>query len=132
VVNDEHEQDWVMCGIFMCTGQVCSATSRLLVHESIHEDLMQLLIQRTHQLQVGDPLLPETKMGPLVSKEQHDAVVGAIRAAVDAGCNLVAGGTDAPNLPDSLASGYFVKVSGTIFCLASACCFFASVEFSFY
>jgi gamma-glutamyl-gamma-aminobutyraldehyde dehydrogenase len=71
---------------------VCSANSRLLVHRSIAEDLIDLVAARADALHVGDPLDPETEMGPLVSAEQLERV----RGYVDAGsqeARLVAGGT---------------------------------------
>ena len=58
-VDIEAVVDWVMVGIFMCTGQVCSATSRLLVHSSVEKELMAALIASTY-------------IGPLVKTAPHN------------------------------------------------------------
>ena len=68
--------DGVLSGIFANQGQVCSANSRLLVHRSVKEDLLERVLERARALQPGDPLDPETRMGPLVS-EEHAARVQA-------------------------------------------------------
>jgi betaine-aldehyde dehydrogenase len=81
--------DWAMCGIFICSGQVCSATSRLIVHESIEEELMDMLVARTNTIKVGHPLLETTQMGPLVSKEQHAKVSAAIAQVYGEGCSIL-------------------------------------------
>lgn len=57
-----------MVGIFQCTGQVCSATSRLLVHESLEKELLERLLSAMKSIKVGDPLQKGTLMGPVVSE----------------------------------------------------------------
>lgn len=73
--------DWVMVGIFQCTGQVCSATSRVLVHESLEQKLVDRLLERVRTIKVGDPLVAGTLMGPLVSEGQKQKVLGMIKQA---------------------------------------------------
>lgn len=65
-------------GIFFNQGEVCSANSRLLVHESIAEDMAERMVARAAAWQPGDPLDPASRMGPLVTKEHADAVMGFI------------------------------------------------------
>merc|ERR1712137_482313 len=48
--------DWVMVGIFSCAGQVCSATSRLIVHKHLEQQLMDRLLAAAAEIRVGDPL----------------------------------------------------------------------------
>ncbi|WP_344339459.1 aldehyde dehydrogenase family protein, partial [Agrococcus versicolor] len=67
-------------GIFACSGQVCSANSRLLVHRSIADRLTELVAARAAALVVGDPLDPRTTMGPLVSMAQVDRVMAHVEA----------------------------------------------------
>ena len=57
-----------MVGIFQCTGQVCSATSRLLIHESLEKELLERLLGAMRSITVGDPLQKGTLMGPVVSE----------------------------------------------------------------
>jgi len=100
--------DWAMCGIFLCTGQVCSATSRLLVHEDIAEEMLARLKEKTSALKVGHPMAEGTMMGPVVSSSQYDKVLGAISQAQAEGAKLLVGG-GRPELPDDLANGYYIQ-----------------------
>jgi aldehyde dehydrogenase (NAD+) len=78
--------------IFYNTGQACTAGSRLLVEESIREEFVEKLTERAAGMQPGDPLHPKTRMGPLVSQEQLDRVMGFIAKGTDEGATLVCGG----------------------------------------
>jgi betaine-aldehyde dehydrogenase len=62
--------DLIIGGIFTNAGQICSATSRLLVHHDIAQNLFEQLKIKTDSLQVGDGFDPDTQMGPLVSQQQ--------------------------------------------------------------
>ncbi|MBB2957544.1 aldehyde dehydrogenase family protein [Pseudoclavibacter helvolus] len=100
--------DAAAAGIFTCSGQVCSANSRLLVHSSIAERLSELVAERAAGLVVGDPLDPATQLGPLVSARQlervHDYMVSGSAEA-----RLVTGGVRAADA----SGGYFA--SPTVF-----------------
>lgn len=85
--------EWVLMGIFYNAGQVCSATSRLLVERSVHRDFVERLAERANAIRVGAGLDAATEMGPLISAVQCARVRGAIDAAVTAGARLVAGGS---------------------------------------
>lgn len=65
-----HACDLIIGGIFTNAGQICSATSRLLVHDDIAQNLFEQLKIKTDSLQVGDGFDPDTQMGPLVSQQQ--------------------------------------------------------------
>jgi len=97
--------DWVMVGIFSCTGQVCSATSRLIVHHSLEQKLVDRLVKAAAEIRVGDPLAEGTQMGPLVSQGQHQKVLGMLQQAQAQGCTVSAPSLE---LPDSLQGGYYV------------------------
>nr|WP_246336813.1 aldehyde dehydrogenase [Flexivirga oryzae] len=71
----------VCAGIFTCGGQVCSANSRLLVHESIKDALLERVVARAEAIRVGDPLDESSQMGPMVSAEHADRVMGLIEVA---------------------------------------------------
>ncbi|MFI0473852.1 aldehyde dehydrogenase family protein [Halomonas sp. HMF6819] len=77
--------DWVMAGIYFNAGQICSATSRLLVHEDIAEALFEALATRMDALTLGDPLSEGTDLGPLTSAKQRDAVNGYLKIAEQEG-----------------------------------------------
>jgi aldehyde dehydrogenase (NAD+) len=78
--------------IFYNTGQACTAGSRLLVHESIRDQFVEKLIKRAAGFVPGDPLDPKTRLGPLVSEEQLDRVMGYIAQGKSEGAELLLGG----------------------------------------
>jgi aldehyde dehydrogenase (NAD+) len=81
--------------IFYNTGQCCTAGSRLLVHESVKDQLLSALVERAGRMQPGDPLDSKTRFGPLISQEQLDRVLGYIEQGRAEGAELVAGGVRA-------------------------------------
>jgi betaine-aldehyde dehydrogenase len=100
--------EWVMFGIFWNQGEVCSATSRLLVQSGIAEALLERLRVAAAGIPIGNPLAPGTLLGPLVSKRQHERVLGYIEQGRSAGLHLLTGGHK-PTLPPPLDQGYFVE-----------------------
>ncbi len=96
--------EWVLMGIFYNAGQVCSATSRLLVERSVHAEFVARLAQRAKAIRLGAGLDPATEMGPLISAVQRDRVRAAIDAGLAGGARLAAGGSHAAELPH----GWFV------------------------
>lgn len=91
---------------FFSTGQVCSNGTRIFVHESIYEEVIAKLKERTKGIRVGNPFDPEAQMGPLVSAEQYEKVKGYMKIAKESGARHVFGG-DA-ELGGDLADGYYV------------------------
>ncbi|RLN91682.1 hypothetical protein BBJ28_00001696 [Nothophytophthora sp. Chile5] len=100
--NMERTIEWVMFGCFWTNGQICSATSRLLVKEDLAEEFIKRLVTETQKLVLGDPLDEKVQMGPLVSKLQQQKVLGYITSAKEEGATLAQG-----TLPAS-GKGYFV------------------------
>ncbi|MER3395422.1 MAG: betaine-aldehyde dehydrogenase [Acidimicrobiia bacterium] len=94
-------------GIFANAGQICTAGSRLLVQESIHDALLERLENAVSQFKLGHGLDPGTTMGPVVSKEQYERVTGFIEKGKEEGARLVRGGGK-PKDP-SIPPGYFVE-----------------------
>jgi len=84
--------DIVCGGIFFNAGQMCSATSRLLIERSVAAQFISRLKQRVEAICVGDPLDDKTHMGPLSSHQQYLKVQQYIRQGIDAGLTLVTGG----------------------------------------
>lgn len=92
-------------GIFMNQGEVCSAGSRLLVHESLYEAFVEKFAEEAKRFQPGDPLDPETTMGPLVTTEQQKRVLRYIEIAKSEGAKAVIGGGH----PAGLDAGCYVQ-----------------------
>ncbi|MBH8581528.1 aldehyde dehydrogenase family protein [Bisbaumannia pacifica] len=90
--DPEQAADWVMAGIYFNAGQICSATSRLLVHRDIAEPLYAALAKRIDALALGDPLVDGSDMGPLTSVRQRDAVLGYLAIADQEGLTAVRDG----------------------------------------
>merc|ERR1711971_881437 len=61
--------DWIMVGIFLCAGQVCSATSRLIVQKGIEKKLLERLVAEAKKIRVGSPLEESTQLGPMTTKD---------------------------------------------------------------
>lgn len=95
----------VAAGIFANAGQVCNAGSRLVVDQRIKDELLEKVVRNAANYVPGDPLNPATKLGPLVSSEQFDRVLGYIDAGRKAGAKIVTGGEKA--LPTT--GGFFVQ-----------------------
>jgi aldehyde dehydrogenase (NAD+) len=90
-------------GIFFNMGQVCTASSRLFVHESIHDEFVAKVKANAEARKIGAGRAKDSDQGPLVSKEQHDRVLGYIEKGKQEGATCVTGGERA------LTEGYFVK-----------------------
>lgn len=96
----EKAADMAAFGIFFNQGEVCSAASRLLVESSIKDRFLELMVERASKVKIGDPLDPETNMGPIVNAQQADKIASYIRKGTDEGAQLKFGG-DRKQLNDS-------------------------------
>jgi len=79
-------------GIFYNSGQTCNAGSRLVVHRSVREELVERIAALGRQLSPGDPLDPRTKLGPIVDARQLEKVLGYVALGRTEGARVVAGG----------------------------------------
>lgn len=79
-------------GAFGLTGQACTATSRVVVMEGDEQRFLDALVARTMQIRIGDPLDPDTTMGPVVTEQQLRTDVSWIERALADGAELVSGG----------------------------------------
>ncbi|CAM9780983.1 unnamed protein product, partial [Hapterophycus canaliculatus] len=106
--------DWACVGIFSNSGQVCSATSRLLVQSKVYDQVISGIVDRASQVSVGDPMrrgeeAPGPCMGPLVSASQRERVLGFIKRAVEGGATVLFGDADAKEKPSTEPGlGYYV------------------------
>jgi aldehyde dehydrogenase (NAD+) len=97
----------VVAGIFSNAGQNCVATSRCLVHESVHDELVAKLVAKTERITLGPGTDPDTDMGPVISEGAREEILGYVDGAVEAGATRLTGG----GVPDdpALADGTFVE-----------------------
>ena len=85
----------VAWGVFYNQGEVCNAGSRLLVHASVKDDLLERVVKVAERIQPGDPLDPKTRMGAIVDSGQLDRVLGYIASGQEEGAELHLGGSRA-------------------------------------
>jgi len=96
-----------LAGIFGAAGQTCIAGSRLLVHRSVQDVVLQMLITRAQQVKMGDPLDPSTDMGTAANEPQFRRILACIERAATEGARLVAGGHAARG--KGLEHGFFIE-----------------------
>ncbi|WP_156688890.1 aldehyde dehydrogenase family protein [Mycobacterium sp. Marseille-P9652] len=86
-------------------GQACILHSRLLLPDSLHDDVVDRLVTLARDVKVGDPRDPDAQMGPLISAAQRDRVQAHVDTAVNEGAKLVAGG----GRPAGLDTGFYFE-----------------------
>src|SRR5690606_38274834 len=96
-----------MLGNFYSTGQICSNGTRVFLQKGIYDRFLERLTQRTRAIRIGDPLDPETHLGPLISEAQRERVLSYIELGKREGAHLHLGG-GVPNL-QGLEKGFFVE-----------------------
>jgi len=84
--------DILINGAFFSTGQKCTACSRAIIERPVYEPLVQLLIEKTRALKIGNGLLPGIHIGPAVDSHQLETDLEYIRVAKDEGAELLCGG----------------------------------------
>ena len=109
IVFDDSDIDaaveWIMFGIFWNQGQVCSATSRVLVQENIYEKLLARLAEESQKIKIGNGFEEDVKLGPLVNKKQWETVTQAIQQGIQDNIRLVSGG----KRPQGFNKGYYIE-----------------------
>ncbi|MDE3180172.1 MAG: aldehyde dehydrogenase family protein [Acidobacteriota bacterium] len=94
-------------GIYANKGEVCSAGSRLLVHEKVYSEFVDRIATRAKTLKVGDPLDPASEMGAQISKQQMERILGYVESGKQEGADLLCGGER--DTEGAKARGYYVK-----------------------
>lgn len=94
-------------GIFAATGQTCIAGSRLLLQDSIHDEVVERLLVLARTARMGDPMAPDTQIGPITTRPQYDKVLTYIDIARSDGAQLLLGG-GAATRPEC-GTGWFVE-----------------------
>ncbi len=95
--------------IFFNHGQCCAAGSRLLVHNKVFEELVERVADTAKNIRLGPGMASDTDMGPLVSREQQERVLGYINSGLASGAQALAGG----GKPEGLDAGCYI--SPTVF-----------------
>lgn len=96
---------WSHIGIMSNQGQICTATSRILVHEKIYDEFVEKFKAKVQEISVlGDPFQESTFQGPQVTKAQYERVLGYIKAGKEEGATVMLGGEPAPQN----GKGFFV------------------------
>ncbi|MBI1911783.1 MAG: aldehyde dehydrogenase family protein [Deltaproteobacteria bacterium] len=94
-------------GGFGTTGQRCTAASRLIVHEKIHDKFLEMFISAAKGLKLGDGLKSDTKVGPVINESQMKKVLGYIEIGKKEGAKLTLGGS--ARTEGGLKKGYFIE-----------------------
>ncbi|MGB0936894.1 MAG: aldehyde dehydrogenase family protein [Colwellia sp.] len=101
----EKAVEWIMFGIFWNQGQVCSATSRVLIAESLYPALIERLIEEAKKVTIGEGNEEGVLLGPLVNVDQYNKVLAAIKRGVDEGATLLSGGKK----PSEHSKGFYLE-----------------------
>ena len=96
-------------GVCVHAGQACAATTRMLVHRSLYDEAVATVTAAYQGVPVGDPVLPETLVGPVISAAQKDRVLAAVERARSDGAVITTGGGAVQGLPEHLAGGHYVQ-----------------------
>jgi alpha-ketoglutaric semialdehyde dehydrogenase len=95
----------IVAAAFLCSGQRCTALSRVIAGEALADALVERILHYVRQIRVGDGLSESTTMGPLVGRSQFDTVEGYVRQGMESGCALLEGGR--PLVEDPEKDGYY-------------------------
>ncbi|CAN0903196.1 Aminoaldehyde dehydrogenase ALDH10A8, chloroplastic [Linum grandiflorum] len=104
-VDLDQAAEWIMFGCFCTSGQICSATSRLIVHESIAAELLDRIVKWAKNIKISDPFEEGCKLGPVISAGQYEKVLKFISTAKSEGATILIGG----DRPEHLKKGYFIE-----------------------
>jgi acyl-CoA reductase-like NAD-dependent aldehyde dehydrogenase len=94
----------VIAGVFAATGQTCMAGSRVVVHEDVKDALVERIVARVRTIKIGNPLDPQTEMGPMATDKQYATVLSHFASARADGATIACGGNPVADL-----GGWFVE-----------------------
>ena len=101
----ESATNGVLLSIFSASGQSCVAGSRLLLHESIHDEVLARVAEKASKIRIGDPLDENSQMGPLATRAQLDNIDSTVADAKANGATLVHGGKQ----PAGMGDGWYYE-----------------------
>jgi acyl-CoA reductase-like NAD-dependent aldehyde dehydrogenase len=105
--NLELALEGVLWGAFGTTGQRCTATSRLIIHEKVYDKFISMVADHAKKLRVGDGLKDNVDVGPCVNKKQREIVDEYVKIGMAEGAKLLSGGKPAQG--DGLSNGWFYE-----------------------
>lgn len=94
---------------FLNQGEICLCGSKILVQEEIFEEFCEVFAEAANQLIVGDPMDEKTFMGPVISKEHYEKVMGFIKLAQKEKGKILSGGGVPEDLAEQFKNGYFIR-----------------------
>ncbi|KAM4722711.1 4-trimethylaminobutyraldehyde dehydrogenase [Rhinophrynus dorsalis] len=105
----ENAVNGAMMANFLTQGQVCCNGTRVFVQRDMLEKFTELVLKKVKNIKIGDPLLEDTRMGPLINRPHLEKVLGFIKTARDQGAKILIGGE--PKTPEDpkLKGGYFMS-----------------------
>lgn len=109
ILDDTDLKAAVTSGVTQCmanSGQTCVAPTRMLVPRERYDEATTIAAALANAILVGDPADPATKMGPLSNRAQYEKVQHMIRAGIEEGARVIAGG---PGRPEGLAQGFYAR-----------------------
>ncbi|KAI4336087.1 hypothetical protein L6164_014659 [Bauhinia variegata] len=104
-VDIDKAVEWAIFGCFWTNGQICSATSRLILHESIAAEFLSKMVKWIKNIKISDPLEEGCRLGPVVSEGQYEKILKFISTAKSEGATILTGGCR----PAHLKKGFFVE-----------------------
>jgi len=106
----ERALDGALAGIYANNGQQCLAGSRILVQRSIAESFIERFVERTRRVRIGDPMSPDTEIGPLAFRQHMERVLSFVDVARADGARLLTGGKRA----EQFARGWFIEPTAVL------------------
>ncbi len=94
----------VIAGVFAATGQTCMAGSRVVVHQDVQDALVERVVRRARTIKIGNPMSPDTEMGPMATDKQYATVLSHFESARSDGATFACGGRPVAGL-----GGWFVE-----------------------
>jgi len=99
--------DGVLFGAFGTAGQRCTATSRLIIHKNVYDEVMDKLLARVKAMKMGDPTDPKIDIGPVSSDDQEKKILEYIQIGLNEGAKLICGGKKVTG--GEFDKGYFIE-----------------------
>ena len=96
-----------IAGIFAASGQTCIAGSRLLLQDTIYDEFVSELVNKTRQVKMGDPIDKDTQIGPICTEAQYEKILNYIQIAKDDGAHCALGGCAAAR--PECGDGWFIE-----------------------
>ena len=94
-------------GVYLNSGQACESGTRLLVHESIHDELVAQLVELSNGMVIGDPMNPNVAMGPMTTRAHCQSVLDYIESAREQGATIACGGERVE--VEGLEDGFYIQ-----------------------